>query len=149
MPLNQITVERTIAAPAHQIFTLLADAGRHREFDGSGTVRGTRAPSRPLRLGTVFGMAMHAKVGYRTRNTVIEYEQDRLIAWQTVGLKGLIGGRAWRYQLTEVPEGTLVAETWDISADKQRVLLRRTKMPQIARRSMERTLRRLADITEN
>lgn len=149
MPLNHISVERNIAAPAHEIFALISDAGRHQEFDGSGTVRGTRAPSRPLQLGTVFGMSMHMKVGYRTRNTVIEFEQDRLIAWQTVGLGGLIGGRVWRYQLTEVDGGTLVTETWDISSDKQRALLRRSKMPHIARRSMERTLNLLAQRVEH
>lgn len=33
-------------------------------------------------------------------NTVFEYEPDRRIAWQTFGMRGLVGGRIWRYELT-------------------------------------------------
>ena len=35
---NTISVERVINAPADQIFALIADAGKHSSFDGSGTV---------------------------------------------------------------------------------------------------------------
>ncbi|MFI5429111.1 SRPBCC family protein [Aeromicrobium sp. UC242_57] len=97
MTSDTITVERTIAAPPAQIFALLADAAKHSEFDGSGTVRGTRQESRPLSLGTTFGMSMHRGVGYRTSNEVVEFVPERQIAWQTSGLRGLIGGRIWRY----------------------------------------------------
>lgn len=33
-----VSVERVIRAPAESIFALVADAGRHSSFDGSGTV---------------------------------------------------------------------------------------------------------------
>lgn len=148
MTLDRITVERTIKAPAASIFALLADAGRHREFDGSGTLRGTREPSRPLTLGTRFGMAMHMGVGYRTSNEVVEFEPDRRIAWRTTGLKGLIGGRVWRYELEPTAEGTRVSETWDISQDRQKLVLRRTAMPAAAKNGMRRTLDRLATTLE-
>jgi hypothetical protein len=48
---------------------------------------------------------------YRTTNTVIEFEQDRRIAWQTTMLGGLVGGRIWRYELSPTDGGTLVRET--------------------------------------
>ncbi|WP_420865816.1 sodium:solute symporter family transporter, partial [Mycolicibacterium holsaticum] len=35
---NVVSVQRVIRAPAAAIFALLADAGRHSSFDGSGTV---------------------------------------------------------------------------------------------------------------
>jgi len=44
-------------------------------------------------------------------NTVIEFEQDRRIAWQTTMLGGLVGGRIWRYELSPTDGGTLVRET--------------------------------------
>jgi uncharacterized protein YndB with AHSA1/START domain len=143
-----ITVHRTINAPAARIFELLADAGKHSEFDGSGTVRGTRESSRPLSLGTRFGMSMHMGVGYKTANEVVEFEQDRRIAWKTTGLNGLVGGRIWRYDLEPTPEGTLVSESWDISQDRQRFLLKRSPMAPKAKKDMRRTLDRLAETLE-
>jgi uncharacterized protein YndB with AHSA1/START domain len=149
MDSDTITVERTIAAPPAEIFALLADAAKHAEVDGSGTVRGTRQASRPLTLGTRFGMAMHMGLGYRTSNTVVEFEQDRRIAWQTTGLKGLVGGRIWRYELEPVEGGTLVKETWDVSRDRQKLLLKRSKMPAAAKNGMRKTLARIAETVEH
>jgi uncharacterized protein YndB with AHSA1/START domain len=143
-----ITVERTIAAPPEQIFALLSDAGKHQSFDGSGAVRGTRQESRPLELGTTFGMAMHMGVGYRTSNTVVELEQDRRIAWKTTGLKGLVGGRIWRYELEPVEGGTLVKESWDVSQDRQKFFLKRGSMPGSTAKNMHRTLARIAEVVE-
>lgn len=148
MTSDTITVERTIKAPAASIFALLSDAGRHSEFDGSGTVRGTRDASRPLSLGTKFGMSMHLGVGYRTSNEVVEFEQDRRIAWQTTGLGGIIGGRIWRYELEPTADGTLVKETWDVSEDRQRFFLKRSKMAPAAKNGMRKTLDRIAQMLE-
>lgn len=148
MSADTITVERTIQAPAASIFALLSDAAKHSEFDGSGTLKGTRQDSRPLRLGTKFGMSMHLGVGYKTSNEVVEFEQDRRIAWQTSGLKGLIGGRIWRYELEPTSDGTLVKETWDVSKDRQKFLLKRSRMAPAAKNGMRRTLDRIAETLE-
>ncbi len=149
MSSDTITVERTIKAPAASIFALLSDAAKHTEFDGSGTVRGTSQESRPLSLGSRFGMSMHMGVGYKTSNEVVEFEQDRRIAWRTTGLKGLIGGRIWRYELEPAADGTLVKETWDVSHDKQKFFLKRSKMPAAAKNGMRKTLDRLAETLES
>lgn len=148
MPTETITVDRTIKAPPAAIFALLSDAARHREFDGSGTVRGTGTESHPLRLGTRFGMSMHQGFAYRTSNEVVEFEPDRRIAWRTTGLKGLIGGRIWRYVLEPVEDGTRVAETWDVSKDRQKFFLLRSTMPAAAKKGMRRTLDRIAEQLE-
>jgi len=149
MTSDTITVERTIKAPAAAIFALLSDAAQHSEFDGSGTVRGTRQSSRPLTLGTRFGMSMHMGVGYRTSNEVVEFEQDRRIAWRTTGLKGLVGGRVWRYELEPVADGTRVQETWDVSEDRQRFFLKRSKLAPAAENGMRKTLDRIAERLED
>ena len=79
-----ISVERVIPAPAERIFPLIADPARHRDIDGSGTVRDAKnVPSEPLHLGSTFGMHMKVGIPYSMVNTVIEYEANRRIAWQT------------------------------------------------------------------
>ena len=147
---NTISVERVVDAPAEQIFALIADAGKHSSFDGSGTVDHSREPSQPLTLGSVFGMSMRGRpeslfLPYRTTNTVIEFEPNRRIAWKTtMGPLGLIGGRIWRYELEPADGGTLIRETWDVSQDRQRPMLRMGSMPQQAEDGMRATLERIA-----
>lgn len=145
---NVLSAERVIAASPGQVFELLCDAARHPSFDGSGTVGDTRSGgTEPLRLGSVFGMSMRiGRVPYSTVNEVIEYEENRLIAWQTRGggaLKRVIGGRTWRYELHPVQGGTLVRESWDISRDTLRLVFKRTSIPAQTQRSMERSLERI------
>jgi uncharacterized protein YndB with AHSA1/START domain len=147
---NTITVERVINAPADRIFALIADAGMHSSFDGSGTVDRSTQTSQPLTLGSTFGMSMRGRpeslfLPYNTTNTVIEFETDRRIAWKTtMGPFGLIGGRIWRYELEPAENGTLVRETWDISQDRQRPILRRGQVPKQAEDGMRATLERIA-----
>lgn len=63
-----------------------------------------------LVLGSEFGMTMRMGASYRTKNTVVEFEQDRLIAWRHRGV------HRWRYRLTPNSDGTTdVTETWDLS----------------------------------
>ena len=147
-----VSVERVIAAPAAAIFAIVADAGRHAEIDGSGTVIKTKpGAAQKLSLGSNFGMAMKMGVPYSMSNTVVEFEQDRLIAWQTVfsGFFGrFIGGRIWRYNFEPVEGGTKVTESWDISQDKQGFFLKRGKLPTGTAEAMSKTLAHLATMTE-
>jgi len=148
-----VSVERVIDAPAAAIFELLADASKHSLIDGSGTVQGTvdGAPA-PLSLGSSFGMSMKAGLPYRMASTVVEFEPDRRIAWQTkvAGPLGrVVGGRIWRYVLEPVDGGgTRVTESWDISQDKQKLILRLGPMPERTRKNMEATLERIAELVE-
>src|SRR5262245_1539915 len=77
-----VTVERIIPAPPEKIFELLAHADRHREIDGSGTVRDPAAAGERLKLGSTFDMKMKLGVPYTMTNTVVEFEEGRRIAWQ-------------------------------------------------------------------
>ena len=145
---NEVSVERVIKAPPSDIFALIADAGKHPSIDGSGTVQHATQESLPLAKGSKFGMAMRWGLPYRTTNTVIEFEPDRRIAWQTTLLGGLVGGRIWRYELSPTDDGTLVRETWDISRDRQRHWLRVSGLPKQAEQSMRATLGRIAELLE-
>lgn len=146
---DQVTVQRLIPAPASVIFDLLADPARHQEIDGSGTVQEARsgqAGERRLGLGDVFGMNMDWGVGYATRNTVTEFEENRRIAWSTGGgalLSQVLGGRTWRYELEPHEDGTIVRETWDIGTEVwvSRPFVRR--LAEMTRRNMARTLERI------
>jgi hypothetical protein len=147
-----VSVERVIHAPAAAIFTIVADASRHPEIDGSGTVIKAK-PGTPeqLSLGTQFGMSMKMGVPYSMVNTVIEFEPDRRIAWQgkPSGFFGrFVGGRIWRYEFEAVDGGTRVRESWDITQDKQRGFLKRGKVGEQTAGNMTKTLERLAELTE-
>ncbi|MBV9952891.1 MAG: SRPBCC family protein [Acidimicrobiia bacterium] len=114
------TVERFIPAPPAAIFALIADPSRHRDIDGSGTVRDAKEPPQRLELGSRFGMSMRMGLPYSMVSTVIEYEPDRRLAWQTTGPTAIgrhVGGRIWRYELEPRDGGTLVKESWDITQE--------------------------------
>jgi uncharacterized protein YndB with AHSA1/START domain len=148
-----VSVNRVIEAPASAIFAVVADPSRHPEMDGSGALVKAKegAPTR-LTLGSTFGMSMKLGVPYSMSNTVIEFEPDRRIAWQTVvagPLGRLFGGRIWRYEFEQVDGGTKVTETWDITQDKQRAFLKHGKVGQQTAEAMSKTLARLAEITES
>ena len=146
-----VSVERVIPAPPEAIFDLVADAGKHPVIDGSGTVKEAKpgAPER-LALGSKFGMNMKLGVSYSMVNEVIEFEDNRRIAWQAKprGPMGrLAGGRIWRYELEPVDGGTRVRESWDISRDHQRAFFKRMGSLQArTKESMEKTLARIEEI---
>ena len=148
-----VSVEKVIKAPAAAIFAVLSDASRHPDIDGSGTlVRAKEGAPSHLALGSTFDMSMKMGVPYSMTNTVVEFEQDRRIAWQTklAGPLGrFVGGRIWRYELDETDGATTVTETWDITKDKQAFLLKRGKLGRQTAAAMSKTLDRLADLTES
>lgn len=148
-PPDTVTVEQIIAAPPEAIFALLTDPARHRDIDGSGTVRDVKGDSARLELGRVFGMSMRLGIPYSMVSTVVEYEENRLLAWQTRGpgcIGKRVGGRIWRYVLEPVEGGTLVRETLDITHESAitKPLVRRGRND--ARKNMAATLRRIEGI---
>jgi uncharacterized protein YndB with AHSA1/START domain len=161
---DTVSVERFIKAQAREIFALLADAGRHASFDGSGTLDHADADSIPLELGTTFSMRMRGRpetlfLPYSTTNEVIEFEPDRRIAWQPTSFGGLVGGRIWRYELiptvgaetsaTSGTGGTLVRETWDVSRGRLGMMLKVSGMARQAEDGMRATLARIAALLES
>lgn len=112
----ELTTPRTaaarilIAAPAQQIFDLIADPRCHPLFDGSGTLQGSISGPERLHLGAKFGMAMKIKVPYRITNKVVAFEEGQKISWCHV-MKW-----TWSYELKALDTGeTEVTETFDAS----------------------------------
>ena len=143
------TVERVIPAPPEKIFALLADASRHQDFDGSGTVRDPhKSAPQKLSLGAKFGMSMRIVMPYSMVNTVVEYDENRRIAWQprpAYPLMGLfIGGRIWRYELEPVEGGTRVRESWDFTHERVKAGVR--PLREQTKQNMAKTLERLEQL---
>ena len=128
-----------VKAPPAAIFDLLADPSKHCEFDGSGTVRAAQAaaPER-LSLGAKFGMDMKLGAPYKITNEVVEFEENRRIAWRH------FGGHIWRYVLEPVDSGTMVTEQFDWRTNKSPLLIRVLRLDQRNRKSIVATLERLA-----
>lgn len=141
------SVERVIASPPEPIFDLLADPHRHPEIDGSGSVKSKIEGPDRLSLGAKFQMAMKLVINYKMESEIIEFEENRRIAWQSrpANKRGeSFGGRIWRYELEPTAEGTRVRETWDISQEKIKAMVRPARKK--TRKAMEATLARIEEI---
>lgn len=135
-----VTSSAVVAAPAAEVFALLANPHRHHEFDGSGTVRGATSGPERLALGDRFGMDMKMRLPYRITNRVVEFEQDRLIGW-------CHPARAvWRYELEPVDGGTRVTETFDFTGSPVAKGIELFGMHKGNAKSIRDTLRRLQTI---
>jgi uncharacterized protein YndB with AHSA1/START domain len=137
--MRQVSATRVINAPATEIFDLLVDPAKHALIDGSGTVLGALGrPGRRLGLGDKFGMDMKMGLPYKIKNTVVEFEEGRLIAWRH------FYGHRWRWQLKDLGDGrTEVTETFDWSTAWSGFLLERVKFPGKNLKAIRATLERL------
>jgi uncharacterized protein YndB with AHSA1/START domain len=132
----EVSVSRTIPATPEEIFDILSDTEGHVAIDGSGTVKDAVGAQR-LEMGSKFGMKMRMGVPYRIKNTVVEYEPNRLIAWQH------FGKHRWRYRLEPVDDGTLVTESFDWSRSLSRKGIELMGYPEKHPAGMAKTLERL------
>lgn len=136
---RSVSHSRVIDASPAAIFAILADARQHPEFDGSGSVKATLSAPDRLELGSTFGMRMHLRVPYVIKNTVVEYEPDRLIAWRH------FGGHRWRYELEpDGPGRTIVTETFDWSTSRSARVIELLGFPARNSAAIVATLERLA-----
>lgn len=137
---RKVSASTVVAAPPSEVFALLADPHRHHEFDGSGSVRAAVSGPRRLALGDRFGMQMKITVPYRITNEVVEFEQDRRIAWCH------FAKARWRYELESVAGGTRVTETFDYGVSRFPRAIELARFPEGNRKSIRDTLRRLKTI---
>ncbi len=141
---RRTSVTRVIDAAPAEVFAVVADASLHPVIDGSSMVRGSTGKAEPLRLGSRFSMNMRlGLVPYRITNEVVEFEQDRLIAWCHPGK------HRWRYELRPVEgaDGTVateVTETFDWSTSLLPKAIELVGYPKRHEGNIERTLERLA-----
>lgn len=132
-----------INAPAKTIFDLLADPRRHREIDGTRTITGIISGPERLSLGAKFGMRMHLGIRYRIMNTVVEFEEDKLIAWRH------LGRWRWRYELRSIsPTETEVTETFDGTTSISQLWLNFRKAYPWVQMAVAKSLVRVKEIAE-
>lgn len=140
---RSVSVSKVIAADAGPIFDVLADPARHGEIDGSGMVLDVRGGGTRLALGSKFEMDMKlGPIPYRISNHVLEFEENRRIAWAHMG------GHRWRYELEPVDGGTKVTETFDWSTARIPKFIELAGYPKRHPAIMEATLERLAALIE-
>src|SRR3954454_10502181 len=110
---NKATDSIVVNADPATVFDVLVDPKQHALVDGSGTVKGSITGPPRLYLGAKFAMRMRLFLPYAIRNTVIEYDEDRRIAWRHAAR------HVWRYELDPVAASghggpaTRVTETFD------------------------------------
>ncbi|MEU9112593.1 SRPBCC family protein [Streptomyces sp. NPDC048483] len=152
--MRSISVTRDIDGTPQQLFAVLRDPARHAELDGSGMLRGRPDGPSLLGPGDRFSMGMRqGRIPYRSVNVVVEYEKDRLIAWETWGeFRGrrLVGGQRWRYELAATGATTHVTHTYDWSrARLPRLVIELPGYPKRMGPAMTTTLERLATAVAN
>lgn len=106
---RQVSRSVEVAAPAEELFAIVADPGRHCEIDGSGTVReNTSAPAK-LAAGSRFSTKMRMYgFPYRITSTVTTLKPAALIEWRHPL------GHRWRWEFDQIsPTRTRVTETFD------------------------------------
>ncbi len=146
---KQISRSVEVAAPASELFAIVADPRRHHELDGSGTVGdNVRGPER-LASGARFSTKMTMfGLPYRITSTVTEVKPDQLIEWRHPF------GQRWRWEFAAVtPTSTRVTETFDYrDAGPVKDLLKYYELTGFAKRNaagIEATLSRLCDRYSN
>lgn len=143
-----ITVQRTIDAPAKDIFEVLTNPQRHAEIDGSGLVRSDDRSDRIQAVGDVFRMNMegeHMGGEYQTDNHVTAYQDNQMVGWQTAPAGTEPKGWEWLWELTsEGSDSTLVTLTYDWSKVTDKELLKKVSFPLVSEDQLEDSLGRLA-----
>ena len=83
---------------------------------------------------------MRMGIPYMIKNTVVEFEEGKRIAWCH------FGGHRWRYILEPTEGGTNVTEQFDMTTAKNVKMERRMGAPEKNRKSIEKTLEKLATL---
>jgi uncharacterized protein YndB with AHSA1/START domain len=145
-PPRVVSASRDISAAAGEIFELIADPTEQPSWDGNDNLRHADAGQRVRAVGDVFTMALR-RGGIR-ENTVVEFDEGRLIAWRPNVPGRKPPGHLWRWELQPVDENrTRVTHTYDWTE-----LTDRSRFPRARATTAERlaaSLERLALIAEN
>jgi len=124
--LERDTVSATgvIDASPSEVFDFIRRPANHAEISGDHSVRGTVKGPELLGPDSRFGMKMKVGVPYRMKSRVVEFDEDRVLAWCH------FSGHRWRWELQPTGDGqTQLTETFDLSTAKIPFMLRRMGYP--------------------
>ena len=118
---ERIEVQRTIAAPAADIFAVVCDPQGHVAIDASGMLQD--ADGDPVgAVGDSFVVHMDREAlndfpmgKYDVTVAIREFDKDRLIAWTILGEIRPNIGHIYGYRLEPADDGTLVTSFYDWS----------------------------------
>jgi uncharacterized protein YndB with AHSA1/START domain len=141
-----VTCSREISASAERIFELIADPAEQPGWDGNDNLRRADAGQRVRAVGDVFTMTLR-RGGIR-ENTIVEFDEGRVIAWQPNVPGRRPPGHLWRWQLETIDQDrTRVTHTYDWTE-----LTDRSRFPRARATTVERlaaSLERLALVAES
>lgn len=141
-----VTATREIAAPASVVFELIADPAEQPRWDGNENLKHAGEGQRVRAVGDVF--VMRLRRGGIRENTVVEFEEGRLIAWRPNVPGKTQPGHLWRWQLEPIDDTrTRVTHTYDWSELTDHSRFPRARATTVAR--LAASLERLAAIAEN
>lgn len=140
-----VSAKRVIAAPAAEVFELIADPAQQPRWDGNDNLSEAAPGQRAHAVGDVFVMAL-TKQGAVRENHVVEFEEGRRIAWLPAPVGERPPGHLWRWELEEVPGGTLVRHTYDWTELNDPSRMERAR--QTTAQSLQASVDRLAALVE-
>jgi uncharacterized protein YndB with AHSA1/START domain len=107
-----VSASREIAADPEQIFELIADPAQQPRWDGNDNLAQAPSGQRVRALGAVFTMT--TTKGRVRENHVVEFDENRLIAWRPAEPGQEPPGHLWRWELEPVDSSrTRVTHTYD------------------------------------
>lgn len=111
-PERVVTASRAIAAPAAEIFELIADPSQQPRWDGNDNLSQAPSGQRVHAVGDVFVMTL--TTGSVRENHVVEFDEQRRIAWRPSEVGRPQPGHLWRWELEPIDAtNTRVTHTYD------------------------------------
>ena len=138
-----VSVTREVAAPADQIFELVADPAAQPRWDGNDNLAASAAGQRVRAVGDVFVTQLTS--GVERENHVVEFEEGRRVAWKPSEVGGEPFGQLWRWEVDGDDDGGCrVTHTYDWTglSDQNRMKRARATTPSMLRASIDRLAER-------
>lgn len=143
-----VSYDRVIAAPAEQIFALIADPAAQPRWDGNDNLATAARGQRVQKVGDIFVTTLTR--GSERHNHVVEFVEGRRIAWRPSEPGQPPPGHLWRWELEPLHDArTLVRHTYDWSrlTDPQRMARARATTAERLRASVDRLAELVTPIT--
>lgn len=107
-----VSATREVAAGAGRIFELIADPAQQPRWDGNGNLAEAAGGQRVSAVGDLFIMTLTG--GSVRENHVVEFEEERRIAWRPAEPGAEPPGHLWVWGLEPIDSSrTLVTHTYD------------------------------------
>jgi uncharacterized protein YndB with AHSA1/START domain len=140
-----VEASRVIAADAELIFAFIADPARQPLWDGNDNLAAAPEGQRVRRVGEVFTMTLTQ--GSVRHNHVVEFVEDRVIAWRPSEPGQDPPGHLWRWELQPLAPGrTRVTHTYDWTELTDPSRIERARWTTTER--LHASLARLAELAE-